>query len=36
LIVNDMKMGANAAGAVGLWIYNGTIAHFRDVKIVRR
>ena len=36
LIVNDLKMGANAAGAVGLWIYNGTVAHFRDVRIVRR
>jgi hypothetical protein len=36
LIVNDLKMGADAHGAVGLWIYNGTVAHFRDVKIVRR
>jgi hypothetical protein len=36
LIVNDLKMGADAKGAVGLWIYNGTVAHFRDVKIVRR
>jgi hypothetical protein len=36
LIVNDLKMGANASGAVGLWIYNGTIAHFRDVRITRR
>jgi hypothetical protein len=36
LIVNDLKMGASAAGAVGLWIYNGTVAHFRDVRIVRR
>jgi hypothetical protein len=36
LIVNDLKMGPNATGAVGLWIYNGTIAHFRDVRIVRR
>ena len=36
LIVNDLKMGGNATGAVGLWIYSGTVAHFRDVKIVRR
>ena len=36
LIVNDLKMGADARGAVGLWIYNGTVAHFRDVKIIRR
>ena len=36
LIVNDLKMGADAKGAVGLWIYNGTVAHFRDVRIVRR
>jgi hypothetical protein len=36
LIVNDLKMGADARGAIGLWIYNGTIAHFRDVRVVRR
>jgi hypothetical protein len=36
LIVNDLKMGPTATGAVGLWIYNGTVAHFRDVRIVRR
>jgi hypothetical protein len=36
LIVNDLKMGAEATGAVGLWIYNGTVAHFRDVRIIRR
>jgi hypothetical protein len=36
LIVNDLKMGSTATGAVGLWIYNGTVAHFRDIRIVRR
>lgn len=36
LIVNDLKMGARATGGIGLWIYNGTVAHFRDLRIVRR
>jgi len=36
LIVNDLKMGADATGPVGLWIYNGSVAHFRDLRIVRR
>jgi hypothetical protein len=36
LIVNDVKSGANARGAVGLWIGPETIAHFRDLTITRR
>ena len=36
LIVNDLKMGAEATGPVALWIYNGTVAHFRDLRITRR
>ena|SRR5262245_16959347 len=33
LIVNDVKSGANAKGAVALWLGPGTIAHFRDLRI---
>jgi hypothetical protein len=33
LIVNDLKHGANASGAVGLWVDVGTEGHFIDLKI---
>jgi hypothetical protein len=33
LIVNDLKSGASAKGAVALWLGPGTVAHFRDLKI---
>jgi hypothetical protein len=33
LIVNDVKTGAQAKGAVGLWVGSGTIAHFRALKV---
>ena len=33
LIVNDLKSGAKAKGAVALWLGPGTIAHFRDLTI---
>lgn len=33
LIVNDVKTGANAKGAVALWIGPGTIAHFRNLVV---
>jgi hypothetical protein len=33
LIVNDVKSGANAKGAVALWIEPGTVAHFRNLKV---
>jgi len=36
LVVNDVKTGKDARGAVALWINPGTIAHFRDVRIVSR
>ena len=32
LIVNDLKLGAQAAGAIGLWIGPGTVAHFADIR----
>jgi hypothetical protein len=33
LIVNDVKTGAGAKGAVALWLGPGTIAHFRNLTI---
>jgi hypothetical protein len=33
LIVNDLKLGADRRGKVGLWIESGTIAHFRNIRI---
>jgi hypothetical protein len=33
LVVNDVKSGANAMGAVALWIGPGTVAHFRDLRV---
>ncbi len=35
LIVNDLKQ-ARAAGAIALWIGQGTIAHFANLKVVPR
>lgn len=33
LIVNDLKHGADAAGAIGLWVDVGTEGYFSDLKI---
>ncbi len=33
LIINDVKTGAQGAGAIALWVGPGTIAHFRNVTI---
>ena len=33
LVVNDVKTGAGASGAVGLWIGPGTVAHFRGLVV---
>ena len=33
LIVNDLKHGADASGAIGLWVDVGTEGYFSDVKI---
>ena len=33
LIVNDVKSGAQATGAVALWLDAGTVAHFRNLRI---
>lgn len=36
LIVNDVKSGPTARGAVALWIDAGTVAHFRDLRVMAR
>lgn len=33
LIVNDVKSGATAKGAIALWIGPGTVAHFRNLVV---
>jgi hypothetical protein len=33
LIVNDVKSGENARGAIALWMGPGTIAHFRNLRV---
>jgi hypothetical protein len=33
LIVNDLKTGAQGRGAVALWSYHDTVAHFRDLRV---
>jgi hypothetical protein len=36
LIVQDMKLGPDQRGGVGLWLETGTIAHFRNLAITPR
>lgn len=36
LIVNDLKLGADKAGSIGLWIGNWTEGYFKDLKVVKR
>jgi hypothetical protein len=31
LIVNDLKLGRESAGSIGLWVGPGTVAHFANV-----
>ena len=33
LIVNDLKTGAQGQGAVALWSFPGTVAHFRNLRV---
>lgn len=35
LIVNDLKNGANARGAIGLWVDIGTEGFFSDLKVYK-
>ena len=36
LIVNDLKHGENASGAIGLWVDVGTEGYFADLKVEKR
>jgi hypothetical protein len=36
LVVNDLKLAGNAAGAIGLWIGPGTVAHFASLTVASR
>jgi hypothetical protein len=36
LIVNDLKIGVNASGSIGLWVDTGTEGHFADLKIIKK
>jgi len=36
LIVNDLKLGGDASGAVALWIEGSTIGHFRNLRLTPR
>jgi hypothetical protein len=35
LIVNDLKLGDNLSGAIGLWVDTGTEGYFKDLKITK-
>lgn len=35
LVVNDLKMGAGASGALGLFVDVGTEGYFRDLKVTK-
>ena len=35
LIVNDLKLGDNISGAIGLWVDIGTEGYFTDLKITK-
>ena len=35
LVVNDLKTGANAKGAIALWLDVGTRAHFRNLRVTQ-
>jgi hypothetical protein len=36
LIVNDVKSGAQGKGGIALWIDSGTVAHFRNLRVVNQ
>jgi len=36
LIVNDLKLGDNISGAIGLWVDAGTEGYFKDLKITKQ
>ena len=36
LIVNDLKLGDNVSGGIGLWVDGGTEGYFKDLKITKK
>ncbi|MBP6181034.1 family 16 glycoside hydrolase [Flavobacterium sp.] len=36
LIVNDLKLGENTEGGIGLWVEIGTEGYFKDLKITKQ
>jgi hypothetical protein len=36
LLVNDLKLGADASGGIGLWVDVGTEGFFSDLKVTKR
>ena len=36
LIVNDLKLGDNVLGAIGLWVDGGTEGYFKDLKVTKK
>jgi Domain of Unknown Function (DUF1080) len=36
LVVNDLKLGGNASGALGLFVDVGTEGYFRDLKVTKQ
>lgn len=35
LIVNDLKLGADNSGSIGLWVGNWTEGYFKDLRVVK-
>ena len=36
LIVNDLKLGDNVSGGIGLWVDGGTEGYFKELKITKK
>jgi hypothetical protein len=36
LIINDLKLGSNNEGSIGLWVEVGTEGYFKDLKITKQ
>jgi hypothetical protein len=36
LIVNDLKLGENQLGTIGLWVGNWTEGYFKDLKVIKK
>jgi hypothetical protein len=36
LVVNDLKLGTDNAGSIGLWIGNWTEGYFKDLKVIKQ